>query len=104
MRKYHYSALLMSASFLSMAGEHTVRFSGSVIERPCPIQTENHTNKFIQTENHANKFIQTENHANKLIEDRCVPFKKPVYEAIYDTEDDGITVKHIGNIVHVTYL
>ncbi|TMX47466.1 hypothetical protein [Vibrio sp. Hep-1b-8] len=94
MRKYHYSALLMSASFLSMAGEHTVRFSGSVIERPCPIQTENH----------ANKFIHTENHANKLIEDRCVPFKKPVYEAIYDTEDDGITAKHIGNIVHVTYL
>ncbi|MGD8115774.1 hypothetical protein [Vibrio sp. TRT 29B02] len=94
MRKYHYLALLMSASFFSMAGEHTVSFSARVVERPCPIQTENHTNKF----------IQTENHAKKLIEDSCVPFKKPVYEAIYDTEDDGITVKHIGNIVHVTYL
>ncbi|MGY5612793.1 hypothetical protein [Vibrio brasiliensis] len=84
MRKYHYLALLMSASFFSMAGEHTVSFSARVVERPCP--------------------IQTENHAKKLIEDSCVPFKKPVYEAIYDTEDDGITVKHIGNIVHVTYL
>ncbi|MCZ4294662.1 hypothetical protein [Vibrio sinaloensis] len=84
MRKYHYLALLVSASFFSMAGEHTVSFSASVVERPCPIQSENHT--------------------KKLIEDSCVPFEQPVYEAIYDTEDDGITVKHIGNIVHVTYL